>query len=216
MVERLQRQLEAALMARTTDANWFDHLPFVLLRICTSWRSDLDHSPAELVYGTSLQLPGEFIDPEQASDFKPSSEFVQRLQHTMNSFKPTVPTFHGPKQTYIPKNLATSGFVYVRHDAHRKPLQRPYDGPYRIIDTEDKYFTLDIKGKQQKVSLDRLKPAHIPLTVPIPTHKVRKVPEPDVATPDDTNDNTKEVTRQTRSGRSSRLPLRFRREVNAP
>ena len=216
MVERLHRQLKAALMARTTDANWFDHLPFVLLGIRTSWRSDLDHSPAELVYGTSLQLPGEFVNPEQASDFQPSSEFVQRLQHTMNSHKPTVPTFHGPKQTYIPKDLSTSGFVYVRHDAHRKPLQRPYDGPYQIINTEDKYFTLDIKGKQQKVSLDRLKPAHIPLTVPIPTHKVRKVPEPDVATPDDTNDNTKEVTRQTRSGRSSRLPLRFRREVNAP
>ena len=221
MVERLHRQLKAALKARCTDANWFDHVPFVLLGIRTSWRSDLDHSPAELVYGTSLRLPGEFIDPEQVSDFNPSSEFVKRLQHTMNSFKPTVPTFHGPKQSYIPKNLATSGFVYVRHDAHRQPLQRPYDGPYRIIDTKDKYFTLDMNGKQQKVSLDRLKPAHMPAPVLIPAQDVQDVPAPDIhtasdiATPDDTNAST-EVARQTRSGRLSRLPLRFRRDDNAP
>ena len=224
MVERLHRQLKAALMARTTDANWSDHLPFVLLGIRTSWRSDLNHSPAELVYGTSLRLPGELINPEQSSDFTPSSEFVQRLKATMNSFKPSVPQFHGPKRTYIPKNLASSGYVYVRHDSHKQPLQRPYDGPYRIINVKEKYFVLDINGKHQKNSVDRLKPAHVPTPVPnpVPTTTDSAL---DLSTPDtrntpvttSTNDsNTKsDVDHYTRSGRQSRLPLRFRRD-NAP
>ena len=57
MVERMHRQLKAALMARTTGANWTDQLLFVLLGIRTSWRSALDHSPTglvtALVYGGS-------------------------------------------------------------------------------------------------------------------------------------------------------------------
>ena len=78
-----------------------------------------------------------------------------------------------------------------------------------------------MNGKQQKVSLDRLKPAHMPAPVLIPAQDVHDVPAPDIhtasdiATPDDTNAST-EVARQTRSGRLSRLPLRFRRDDNAP
>ena len=77
----------------------------------------------------------------------------------MCSFQPIVPTFHGTKQTYIPKNLASCGYVYVRNDDQRKPLHQPYDGPYRIFDTADKYFTLDlhVNGKHQNISVDRLK-----------------------------------------------------------
>ena len=241
MVERLHRQLKASLMARTTDANWVDHLPFVLLGIRTSWRSDLDHSPAELVYGTNLRLPSELVNPQQSSNFQPSAEFVKQLQHTMNSFKPIVPTFHGTKQTYIPNDLATSGFVYVRHDAYKQPLQRPYNGPFRIVNIDPKYFTLDVKGKLQKVSLDRLKPAHLP-TTDGHTNSNLVMPETQNAESDTTQPDTDSrtnshvimseaqntvpnstkpdfgstVDRQTRSGRMCRLPIRFRRDTYVP
>ena len=38
----------------------------------------------------------------------------------------------------------------------RKPLQPPYTGPYRVLSRTPKYFTLDIKGRKDTVSVDRL------------------------------------------------------------
>ena len=42
-----------------------------------------------------------------------------------------------------------------------KPLQSPYDGPYPAIKRTNKHFTVNIKGKNDTISVDLLKPAHI-------------------------------------------------------
>ena len=70
-------------------------------------------------------------------------------------------SFHGNEPNQMPKNLASTGFVYVRHDAHRNPLRRPYDGPYKFLKTQDKYFTLQVKSRREKMSVDRPKTAHV-------------------------------------------------------
>ncbi|KAK7504021.1 hypothetical protein BaRGS_00004753 [Batillaria attramentaria] len=165
MIERFHRQLKAALKARTTTPSWFTELPLVLLGIRSSWRVDPGCSPAELVYGSTLRLPGEFLQPLDTHAVEPDSSFLKALQRSMRTALPPAPTYHGKQRVYMPSNLASTGFVYVRHDAHRHPLQRPYDGPFRIIDTNDKFYTLDINGRSEKVSVDRLKAAFVtPLT----------------------------------------------------
>lgn len=58
---------------------------------------------------------------------------------------------------YIPPDLDATTHVFVRRDAVRRPLQRPYNGPYRIIKRSDKFYTLDLNGRRDTVSLDRLK-----------------------------------------------------------
>ena len=58
MIERLHRQLKSSLKARTTNPYWMDHLPLVLLGIRVAWREEPGCSPAELVYSSSLRLPG--------------------------------------------------------------------------------------------------------------------------------------------------------------
>ena len=58
-------------------------------------------------------------------------------------------------------NLSTATHVFVRHDSVRKPLQPPYDGPFPIISRTDKHFTIAINGRNDTISIDRLKPAHI-------------------------------------------------------
>ena len=77
----------------------------------------------------------------------------------MRSIKPPVPHSHGEKTSYIPSNLGMSKYVYVRTDSRKNPLQRPYDGRYLIINQSDKYFTLNIKGREEIVSIDHLKTA---------------------------------------------------------
>ncbi|GBN47288.1 Gag-Pol polyprotein [Araneus ventricosus] len=60
MIERVHRQLKAALMAHST-ADWIGALPLILLGIRSSIKLDIGASSVELVYGTSLRLPGEFL-----------------------------------------------------------------------------------------------------------------------------------------------------------
>ena len=159
MVERFHRQLKASLKARLSGPNWMDELPLVLLGIRSAWREDIDCSAADLVYGTGLHVPGEFL-PQPAVSAPPPTEFLRHLQDTMRKALPTPPEFHGKHPEYKPHNLAATGFVYVRHDDHRGPLQRPYTGPFKILETAEKHFVLNINGRRDDVSVDRLKVAY--------------------------------------------------------
>ena len=57
------------------------------------------------------------------------------------------PKFHGKQLTFKPNNLAETGFVYIHQGAHRGPLQCPYTGPFKILETADKHFVLGINGR---------------------------------------------------------------------
>ncbi|BHF80747.1 hypothetical protein SprV_0702387700 [Sparganum proliferum] len=63
MVERFHRQLKSALRAAEDLENWSDNVPVALLGIRAALKSDLDCRAAELVFGTTLRLPGEMITP---------------------------------------------------------------------------------------------------------------------------------------------------------
>ena len=72
---------------------------------------------------------------------------------------------HQPATLFVPMfTVILSSHVFVQHYATRTPLQQPYYGPYRVIKRSDKYFILDISGRQDMVSVDRLKPELPPTT----------------------------------------------------
>ena len=78
----------------------------------------------------------------------------------MQSVRPTPPRTV-QRNTHIPHALATATHVFVRNDAVRKPLQTPYyEGPYPVLERTDKFFKLNINGRKETVSIDRLKPAY--------------------------------------------------------
>ena len=74
-------------------------------------------------------------------------------------FIPT--TWHGNRDVYLHSDLHSATHVYVRHDGHKPPFTRPYEGPFRLGRRLDKHFTLDINGKLKEVTVDRLKPAKL-------------------------------------------------------
>ena len=219
MVERLHRHLKASLKARLPEnPYWMEELPLVLLGVRTAWKEDPDCSPAELVYGSSLAIPGEFLPPTGANTPAPNSAFLDRLRAYMRSALPPPPLHHGTRDPQVPRNLASTGYVFVRIDATQKPLSRPYSGPHRIIEVGDKYFTLDINGRQDKVSIDRLKVAHLPSPL---TTTQRSLPEHPASPPASplthhtnqpraTNGTTPTPLPTSRFGRPRRLPVRFR------
>ena len=50
--------------------------------------------------------------------------------------------------------------VFVRHDRVHTSLQPPYDGPFKVVKRSEKFYTLDINGHKDTVSLDHLKLAY--------------------------------------------------------
>ncbi len=62
LIERLHRQLKASFMSHHNPIHRIDALPMVLLGIHTTLKDEIHCSATELVYGTTLRLPGEFCD----------------------------------------------------------------------------------------------------------------------------------------------------------
>lgn len=61
------------------------------------------------------------------------------------------------KPSHISKDLHNGTHVFVRHDTVCKPLQPTYDGPLKVLARSTEYVTVNINGKPQTISLDRLK-----------------------------------------------------------
>jgi transposase InsO family protein len=209
LVERFHRHLKSALKARLSGPNWSDELPWVLLGIRTAPKEDLATSSAELVYGTPLTVPGDFVSPP-LQQLNPAAVLPQ-LRQKVGNLKPVPTSQHGQPASSVPSSLADSQFVFLRRDSHRTPLQRPYEGPYHVLQHGDKTFTLDMGGKAEVVSVDRLKPAHMDIDQPVvvaqpprrgrPPVKPHQVPRP-VAPPPASQATRPPVT--TRSGRVAR------------
>ena len=137
--------------------NWIDVLPWVLLGLRSAPKEDLHASSAELVYGEPLTVPGEFVT---------SNQLPWSLLTTWKVFpserRLVVPTSaHNNPKTFIPGDLLAAKYVFIRHDAHRNPLQRPYDGPFKVLESGVKTFRVQIGNREEKISIDRLKPAHL-------------------------------------------------------
>lgn len=118
-VERFHRQLKAAIMAHS-NMRWTRTLPTILLGFRAAWKSDLQATTAEMVYGAPIRIPGEFLCPSPGTP--DATTFVGKLKETMAKLRPTTPVRHGAKPVFISKDLATCSNVFVRTDALRKSL----------------------------------------------------------------------------------------------
>ena len=59
LVERLHRQIKVAIKCLPNPNDWISGLHWILLGIHTALKEDIGCSSAELVYGTTLRIPGE-------------------------------------------------------------------------------------------------------------------------------------------------------------
>ena len=160
MVERFHRQLKAALKAQPNPSLWMDALPLVLLDIRTVLKKDTSSTAAEMVYGMTLRLPGEFFTASPTTSLDDPSDYVSQLKAHIQLIRPPPPR-PTKRNSQVSEALSTATYVFIRHDAVCKPLQPPYDGPYPVVKRTDKHFTVDINGCMDTVSIDLLKPTHL-------------------------------------------------------
>ncbi|GFU00184.1 uncharacterized protein TNCV_801661 [Trichonephila clavipes] len=106
----------------------------------------------------------------------------------------------------------------------RRPLQQPYDGPFKVFQRKDKVFFLDINGKRVSVSIDRCKPAFFlnteDLQLPQTKNETPATVEPNAtaSTPATVeSDPTASTPTQpsTRSGGKVHLPTRRQKSLEA-
>ena len=158
LVERFHRQLKVSLKATLEPTHWVKVLPLVLLGIRAGLKQDIGSSTAELVYETTLRLPGEFSTNNEEHP-NPTS-YVTNLKHIMSHLQPPkARQVH--RSAHVSDILSKCTHVFVRYDAVKKPHQQPYDGPFKVIKRTNKHFTVDCNGRQSVISIDHLKPAFL-------------------------------------------------------
>lgn len=158
IIERWHRTLKTAILCHD-HTKWVSHLPMILLGLRVAFKPDIDASPAELVYGSTLRIPGEFFHSTNVTNT--DSDFLTNFRTYMQNIRPVDATHHTPPRTFVSKNLWSSSHVFVRNDSIRPSLTHPYDGPYLIIKRYEKFFRILVRGQQTNISIDRLKPAFI-------------------------------------------------------
>ncbi|XP_064478563.1 uncharacterized protein LOC135391923 [Ornithodoros turicata] len=160
MVERLHRQLKAAISARSDSANLVGHLPWVLLGLRSSLKQDLQCSHSDLVFGCPLRLPGDFLS--SPSPAPPSAhDFAAQLRDHFRDLQPVSPRQPSNRKIFVHPDLKTSFHVFVRADHVTPPLSPAYTGPHRLLAQDQKTVTADINGRPEVLTKDRKSEARL-------------------------------------------------------
>lgn len=212
IIERCHRSLKSAILCRE-PSRWTYNLPSILLGLRVAYKPDINASPAELVYGTTIKIPEEFLESSAPENI--GSEAVQRFREMMRNLRPTNTTHHCIPKIFQRRDLATTTHVLVRNHSIRPSLTHPYDGPFEVIGRKEKKNTIAIRGRPTNVSIDRLKPAFTPsneLETAVQhqpaTNEQQQTNEADSATSN--REPETPSTKTTRVARKIKLPVRFR------
>ena len=159
----------------------------------------LGRSAAEIVYGTTLRLPREFSHKYIVDAHTDLDNYSEKLRVAMSCLRLCPPRDSPQNNIFQYKKIDTCSHVFLRRIAIAPPMTAPYNGPYKVIVRSGRVIKILIKGKVEKVSLDRVKPAHLDSEPDTGTEKQRK-----------TQNNTKNSKNTATVQRA--LALKFRKE----
>ena len=148
-------------MAHETPNPWTTTLLAVLFGIRSDVKETLGRSAAEMAYGMTLRLPGDFTGNytvDANTDLENNSDRL-RVAKSRLRLSPTQKT--NQKDTFQYKELNTCSHVFLRRIAIAPPATAPYDGPYKVVARSGRVFKVLFKGKVETVTADRVKPSHI-------------------------------------------------------
>ena len=135
LVERSHPDLKAALKCQLSGPNWIEELPWVLLGIGTAPKEDLGSSTAELVYGSPLTVPGDFVPDSQP---RTASQELQQQCQRVGDLRPVPTTAHGKEQiqTNVPQSLKQAKFVFLDGTLEKVHSKHPTIAPLRLLSNQ--------------------------------------------------------------------------------
>ncbi|XP_029655667.1 uncharacterized protein LOC115229461 [Octopus sinensis] len=169
------------------------------------------------------------------SQFLNLESYVARLCRYFSALPPMGPRHQNPPSN-VPSDLESWTHVIVRDDSVKGPLVSPYKGPFRVISRTPKVLKLDINGRSETVSVDRLKrayfevstsfddptsttivePSHAPLTTPPFTHAPLTTPpftHAPLSTPTSSSQPASNKPYVMRSGRTVHWPKKLSKTI---
>lgn len=163
IVERLHRGLKNSLRCMTNSQNdWMKMLPWVLLGLRCAPRQDTNSSPAEVMFGVPLRVPGMCFRSDEV--IEPREE-LELARANVRDFTPRVLDRAKFRESpFIGKSLRLAEYVFVRDDTlAKRPLVARYFGPHKVIskDWEGGTFELETARGKDRFSISRLKPAYL-------------------------------------------------------
>ncbi|GFT80434.1 integrase catalytic domain-containing protein [Trichonephila clavipes] len=192
MIEELHRPLKSAIKCHATE-RWTEVLPIILLGLRASLKEDILCAPAELVFGTTIRLPGEMFDSSKPDD--DVVNFVSKLKSHMQSLHPKPPKHHGKRPVFIHPGLLEATHVFFAETCYVVHFNNPMMAlskckPAFFLNTED--FQLPQTKNETPATVEPNATASTPAAVES---------DPTASTP---------TQPSTRSGRKVHLPTRYR------
>ncbi|KAH9403120.1 hypothetical protein TYRP_015887 [Tyrophagus putrescentiae] len=142
----------------------FDRNTIISTRVHIHWNGDNFHqqpkSPADLVYGQSLTLP-DLIGPSDPLDDTGLEAFARQLKQKMANVRTAESRPVHDRPEYVPADLLTCDYVYLRYNGVKTPLQRPYTGPYKVIRRSRQTVVIETSNGPTSVAIHRVKPAYV-------------------------------------------------------
>ncbi|VDP53901.1 unnamed protein product [Schistosoma margrebowiei] len=135
--------------------------------------------------------------------------YHNQLTNAMRSVK-SASTRPQSTDVFVRPDLRYSTQVFVRRDSHRRPFESAYEGPFKVLQRESKYYIVDKNGTNDSISIDRLKAAYLKgslIYVDFPSVQLNDttpaliIPHPSTNTHDDTSTVSENKLKTTRSGR---------------
>ena len=166
LVERFHRCLKDAMRARLVGADWLHHLPWILLGLRTAPREESSTSAAQHALGTTLLLPGQFINDDS---------FGVHVHRHLSGL-PTLQTTHNRavSKRKLPL-LMEVDLVFVKLEQPSKPVLDPlYAGPYGVLHKSASFFTVQIGNKEEKINIHSVVPSGLPPAMPPKRGRPRK------------------------------------------
>ena len=145
---------------------WYWHLPCTLLAIRTTLKPDVGASPAELVYGEGLSVPGSILPPSSANDTDSDTRrnTLDHLRLEVARLQPSATSAHRRPRIHIPDDLNDASHVFVLRGGQQPTLTSPYSGPYQVVSRTPESFRVAIPGRgTETINVARLKPAVVSL-----------------------------------------------------
>lgn len=143
-LERIHHILKNAILTAAKSTKWASDLPSILLGL-RNRPSAHGYSPSQLLYNMTPRLPNEMFNPSSSS-LNPKVSYSAYRKFT---------------QGHLPSTMNSATHVYVQASEERLTLAPPYLGPFIVLSNDGQTVVYqDIVGKQQKIPVDRCRPAH--------------------------------------------------------
>ena len=169
LVERFHRRLKEALLALGADEpeEWFWRLPCVMLSIRTTLKPDVGASPADLVFGEGLAVPGEMLPSNPATEpqlVRQRAAALADLRLEVARLQPVQTSAHRQPLVHLPEALDSCSHVFVRRGTTgqlQPSLAAPYVGPFKVVSRNSVNFKVSVPGRgDETVAISRVKPAY--------------------------------------------------------